>query len=107
MPPARSWPWIRVAFINHSLGTRPVFFTARRNIPPFARSAFLDGFRGLLFCLRNQFLRLFDGFVFLRIREASDFSSFTCVWHSLTMAECGDPGCSVLYNSDENLFIRV
>jgi len=97
----QSWPWIGIAFINHSLGSfliAPMIFTfqglflaARRNIPSLARSVFLRGLCGPLFCFRNQLLRLLNRFGFLRIHEASYLSSFTCVWHPLIMPVLGHP----------------
>ena len=57
------------------------------SVPPLPRKLFVSGFRRALFCFGNKLLRLHDGFVFFRVCIALDFSSFTCVWHALTMGD--------------------
>jgi len=79
-----------------------LLLAAGRNTPPLARSGFLNGFCGSLFCFRHQFLRFLNGFGFLRIHESSDLSSLTCVWHTLTMSEIGYPECSVLHKTKKS-----
>jgi hypothetical protein len=92
--PLQLWSWIEIAFIHHSLGSiliapmifgfARLFLAAQLNIPSLARTVFVRGFCGSLFCFRNQLLRLLNLFGFLRIAEVSDLSSFTCVWHPWT-----------------------
>jgi hypothetical protein len=107
--PLQLWSWIEIAFIHHSLGSiliapmifgfARLFLAAQRNIPSLARTVIVRGFCGLLFCFRNQLLRLLNLFGFLRIHEVRDLSSFTCVWQPWTMFDIGHPRCSVLYKS--------
>ena len=109
---AYSWALVGTAFINHSLRSFPVatmtfgfgnlWRAARRNIPSLASSVFPNGFCGPLFCFRLQFLRFLNGFVFFRIRESSDLSSFTCVCHTLTMPDIGHAECSVLHQTKKS-----
>jgi hypothetical protein len=83
--PLQLWSWIGIAFIHHSLGSiliapmifgfARLFLAAQRNIPSLAKTVFLRGLCGLLFCFRNQLLRLLNLFGFLRIHGVSDLSS--------------------------------
>src|SRR5690348_7806913 len=93
------------AFIHHPLGSHLIVALsfgfaglvhgAGQSTTSLARSVLLHVFCGPLLGLRNQLLRFLDRSRFLRIREVSDLSSFTCFWHCLTIPDIGQPRCSV------------
>ena len=54
---------------------------------------------GELLCFRHQFLRLLNGFSFLRIHACRDLSSFTCVWHTFMVSHFCHARRSVFHGS--------